>query len=142
MPGEVEEFETFMATGELHIPDDDSWLTRVRGFRASGRWIGRVHVITRPLSDYLRYEFAAYAHTIKAGEDIRILDLTDRENPGLPDRDWWFFDNAKVVEMRYRPDGTQIGRELLESPDVEQYRRWKNLALSLSVPFTEYRPNC
>ncbi|MER8099628.1 DUF6879 family protein [Kitasatospora sp. NPDC094016] len=138
MPGEDEEFQQFLATGELHIPADDPWLTRVRNFRASGRRIGRVHVLTRPLSDYLRYEFAAYAYNVEAGEDIRILDLTERENPGLPDQDFWLFDGAKVVDMRYRSDGTQIGRDLLEDPNLDQYRHWRDLALSLSVPFAEY----
>jgi hypothetical protein len=139
VPGEQEEYEAFLATGELCIPDDDPWLVRVREFRESGRWIGRVHIITRPLSDYLRYEFAVYAHTVAAGEDVRILDLTDQRNPGLPDQDWWLFDESKVVEMRYRPDGTQTGRELLENPDLGRYRHWKDLALSLSVPFSEYK---
>ncbi|MBB5117671.1 hypothetical protein AF335_03910 [Streptomyces eurocidicus] len=138
MPGEQEEYERYRASGELIIPDDDPWLTRVRGFRNSGRWIGRVHVITRPLSDYLQYEFAVYAHTAKAGEDIRILDLTDHPNPGLPEQDFWMFDNSTVVLMNYGPDGTQKGRDLLSSPDLDQYRHWKDLALSSSVPYAEY----
>ncbi|MFJ7909682.1 DUF6879 family protein [Kitasatospora sp. NPDC096204] len=138
MPDEDEEFQEFLATGELHIPADDPWLTRVRNYRATGRWIGRVHVLTRPLSDYLRFELAAYAYNVEAGEDIRILDLTGLENPGLPEQDFWMFDSAKVVDMRYRSDGTQIGRHLLEEPDLEQYRHWRDLALSLSVPFMEY----
>lgn len=138
MPDEDEEFQEFLATGELHIAQDDAWLTRVRNYRATGRRIGRVHVLTRPLSDYLRYEFAAYAYNVEAGEDIRILDLTGRQNPGLPDQDFWMFDDTKVVDMRYRPDGTQVGRDLLEGPDLDQYRHWRDLAVSLSVPFTEY----
>ncbi|MER6401900.1 DUF6879 family protein [Kitasatospora sp. NPDC001603] len=115
------------------------WLTRVRNYRATGRRIARVHVLTRPLSDYLRYELAAYAYNVEAGEDIRILDLTGKENPGLPDQDFWMFDGKKVVDMKYAPDGTQIGRELLESPDIDQFRHWRDLAVSLSVPFTEYK---
>ncbi len=67
-------FEKFLGTGELDIPDDDPWLVRVRHFRHTGRWIGRVHVISRPLTDYLRYEFAVYRRTVEAGEDVRILD--------------------------------------------------------------------
>ncbi|MFE2745879.1 DUF6879 family protein [Streptomyces scopuliridis] len=69
---------------------------------------------------------------------MRILDLTDRENPGLPGQDFWLFDSSKVVAMNYRSDGTQISRDLLEVPDLNQYRQWKELALSLSVPFSEY----
>ncbi|MFE2495496.1 DUF6879 family protein [Streptomyces scopuliridis] len=69
---------------------------------------------------------------------MRILDLTDRENPGLPDQDFWLFDSSQVVAMNYRSDGTQISRDLLEVPDLDQYRQWQELALSLSVPFSEY----
>ncbi|MGH8963802.1 MAG: DUF6879 family protein, partial [Actinomycetes bacterium] len=114
---EREGYETFLATGKLDIPDDDPWLVRVRHFRHTGRWIGRVHVIRRPLTDYLRYEFAVYCRTVEAGEDVRILDLTDQPNPGLPAQDFWLFDDTAIVRMDYGPDGTQLGRELLDDVD-------------------------
>jgi hypothetical protein len=38
---EREEYEGFLSSGTLSIPDDDSWLTRVRHFRATGHWIGQ-----------------------------------------------------------------------------------------------------
>lgn len=138
MDEEEEDFRKFLETGEVYIPDDDRWFVRIRKFRETGRWIGRVHVVERPLSDYLRYELAAYAFNVRHGEEVRILDVTGKENPGLPDKDFWMFDNSKVVEMMYRPDGTQIGRELLDNPDIEQYRKWKEIAYSLSVPLAEY----
>jgi len=72
MASEQAEYDHFLVTGELHIPDDDQWLARVRHFRSTGRWVGRVHVVTRPLTDYLRYEFAVYRHTVRAGEDVRV----------------------------------------------------------------------
>jgi hypothetical protein len=130
-------FERFLVTGTLDISDDDSWLARVRHFRQTGRWIGRVHIIRRPLTDYLRYEFAVYCRTVKAGEDVRILDLTDRPNPGLPAQDFWLFDNTAVVRMDYDRDGTQLGRELLEDVDPAPYVTWKRLALEHAEPFTE-----
>lgn len=138
MPEEDEEYKEFLETGRLDVSDDDSWLVRVRKFRETGRTIGRVHVIRKPLTDYLRFQFTFYLHSVRAGEDVRILDLTDRENPGLPDQDFWMFDSVRIVEMRYRPDGTQIGRELLDNPDLDQYVHWRRLAISLSVPFTDY----
>jgi hypothetical protein len=140
MAEEDEEYRNFLETGRLEVAEDDPWLVRVRGYRASGRTIGRVHVIRKPITDYLRFEFAYYARSAGAGEDVRILDLTGKPDPGLPDQDFWMFDSARVVEMRYRADGTQIGRVLLESPDLDQYTRWRDLAVSLSVPFTEYVP--
>ncbi|MFI1863391.1 DUF6879 family protein [Streptomyces jumonjinensis] len=136
--GEKEEFEEFLATGKLDLPEDDPWLLKVQAFHNSGRRIRRVHIVTRPLSDYLRYEFAAYRYNVAAGEDVRILDLTDRDNPGLPDQDFWMFDESRIVSMNYRADGSQISRDLLENPDLRQYRQWRDLALSLATPFSEY----
>jgi hypothetical protein len=135
---ELAGYSAFRTTGELHIPDDDPWLVRVRHFRSTGRWIGRVHVVTRPLTEYLRYEFAVYRHNVKAGEDVRILDLTGQPNPGLPSQDFWLFDDSAVVRMDYQPDGTQIGRELLEGVDPEPYVAWKRLALERAIAFEEY----
>lgn len=132
------EYEQFLATGELQIPDDDGWLTRVRRFSATGRWVGRVHVLSRPLTDYLRYEFAVYHHTVRAGEDVRILDLTDRTDPGLPNQDFWLFDESSVVRMDYDERGRQLGRELLEAVDPAPYVEWKRIALAHARPFAEY----
>jgi hypothetical protein len=114
-------------------------MERVSGFLASGRTIGRVHVVRRPLSEYLRFEFEwYYRHSVKAGEDIRILDLTNKSDPGLPDDDFYLFDEERVVQMLYRPDGTQIGRELVDDPDIEAYKRYRDIALEGAIPFLEY----
>lgn len=135
------EYEHFASTGELDIPDTDQWLTRLRRFRQSGRWVGRVHVLTRPLTAYLRYEFAVYGFTVRAGEDVRILDVTDRPDPGLPNQDFWLFDENAVVLMEYDDEGNQLGRELLEDVDPAPYVEWKRLALDRAVPFDSYRMN-
>ncbi|KAB2347504.1 DUF6879 family protein [Actinomadura rudentiformis] len=139
MPQEEEKLERFRS-GE-RLPDGywSPWMSRVKAYIESGRTIGRVHVVRQPLSEYLRFEFEwYYRHHVKAGEDIRILDLTGKPNPGLPDHDFWLFDEARVVKMLYRPDGTQIRRELLESPDIESYKRYRDIALDGAVPFMEY----
>lgn len=53
--------QSFLNGSEIDMSDIDPWLNRVRNFRDTGRWIGRVHLISRPLTDYLRYEFAVYS---------------------------------------------------------------------------------
>jgi hypothetical protein len=90
------------------------------------------------LTDYLRYEFAVYRHTVAAGEDIRILDLTDQPAPGLPGQDFWLFDDTAVVRMDYDDHGVQLGRELLENIDPAPYAEWQRLALAHAQPYAEY----
>ncbi|MFF2618161.1 DUF6879 family protein [Kitasatospora sp. NPDC058046] len=110
---------------------------RVHGFVSSGRTIGRVRVVRRPLTDYQRYQFAwGIPGNITAGEDIRILDATERDL-GIPDQDWWLFDGSSAVHLNFRPDGTQINRELVTG-DMRQYQEWKELALAHSAPFLEF----
>ncbi|WP_327677647.1 DUF6879 family protein [Kitasatospora sp. NBC_00458] len=137
MPQEDNAVRRFLAGEPVGPADTAAWTARLRGYRESGRRVGRVHVLTRPLTDYLRFEFAYYRHSVGAGEDVRILDLTDRPNPGLPDQDFWLFDDSRVVLMNYRADGTQINRQVHEG-DPTPYAEWKRLAVAESVPFLEY----
>lgn len=141
MEGEEEDFTRFRAgerpPADLHY----DWLDRVAELTAAGRSMTRVHVVRRPLSEYLRFEFDwGYAFNVRAGEDIRILDLTDGPSPALPDHDFWLFDDSTVVQMHYRADGTQIGRELAPAPDLELYRGYRDAALADAVNFKEYWP--
>jgi hypothetical protein len=136
--GEWDDFQRFLATGDPGISEDEPWFERVRHYRNTGRSIGRVHVVRRPLTDYLRFEFAFQLRSVQVGEDVRVLDLTGRANPGLPDQDYWMFDESKVVRMDYEADGTQIGRELLEGVDPTPYVEWKRLALEHSESLPEF----
>lgn len=136
---ENDELRSFLETGMLAIPYDDQWLSRVRQFSDSGRWVGRVHVLRRPLSEYLRYEFAVYEYTVRAGEEVRILDLASHPDVALPGHDFWLFDDAQIVRMDYDAKGRQLGRELLEDVDPAPYVACKQQALALSVPFLEYK---
>ena len=138
MDEEEAEYARWRATGELPVAEDDPWLVRLRRFRATGRTIGRVHVITRPLSQYLRYQFAFYPHSVAAGEDVRILDATACPGHGLPEQDFWLFDETAVVRMDYDRHGRQLGRELLEDADPAPYIERKRRALGLAVPFAQF----
>lgn len=142
MPFERETFARFLA-GEKPTNDHAmEWVEDIRRYRATGRTIGRVRLVAQPLSDYIRYEFDWwYQFSVAAGEDIRILDLTDRANPGLPDEDFWMMDETHIVQMIYRPDGTQVGRELIEDPDIEAFINYRDVALNLAVPFRQYWPD-
>ncbi|MBW8090311.1 hypothetical protein IGW14_20390 [Streptomyces hygroscopicus subsp. hygroscopicus] len=139
MPKEQENVARFLA-GEAKPADHNArWHERVKGYIDSGRSIGRVRVVRQPLTDYQRYQFAwGIPGNIKAGEDIRILDVT-HDDYGLPltGQDWWMFDRTRIARLNFRPDGTQINREAYEG-DPAPYREWQRLALEHAVPFKEY----
>jgi len=139
MPGEADELRRFEA-GEKPPPDYHyGWLDTVPAARRAGKTISRVRVVRRPLTTYIRYEFEwGFVYNVKAGEDIRVLDLTDHTGPDLPDHDFWLFDETIVVKLLYRPDGTQIGRELVQNPDLDAYLGWRDAAWQAAVPFSAY----
>lgn len=139
MPGEADEFRRFLA-GEKLPPDYHyGWLDTVARAVEAGKTIRRVRVVRQPLTDYIRYQFEwGFVYNVAAGEGIRVLDLTDQAGPELPDHDFWLFDDVTVVKMLYRPDGTQIARELVQDPDLPAYRRYRDQVWERAVPFTEY----
>ena len=139
MPQEEEEFAAFKAGARIdpHAVSNE-YTDRLRRQAADGRSQGRVHIVTRPLSDYLRFEFSHYyaPHSL-AGEQIRILDVTNRVNPLEGVQDFWIFDRAEVVLMNYHPDGRQINRTVHEGA-VAQFTEYQRIAVADSVPFEEY----
>lgn len=60
-----------------------------------------------------------------------------RPNPGLPNQDFWMFDESKIVRMDYTEDGTQLGRELLENVDPAPFIEYKQMAMKHSEPLLE-----
>ncbi|MCR8578953.1 DUF6879 family protein [Streptomyces sp. Isolate_219] len=139
VPQEAEEIEAFRAGNRID-PQTFScnYTERLERQRREGRRQGRVHVVTRPLSEYLEFEFSRYYRPHgRVGEEIRILDVTNRDNP-LPEvQDFWMFDRSTVVLMHYEPDGTQIGREVYEG-DPTPFIEYQRIAVAESVPFLEY----
>jgi len=139
MPGEADELRRFRAGEQPPTDYHYGWLDRMAEARKAGKTVRRVRVVRRPLTDYIRYEFAwGFVYNVEAGEDIRVLDLTEQPGPELPDHDFWMFDDTTVVKLMYRPDGTQIGRELLENPDLGAYLAWRDAAWQTAVPFRDY----
>ncbi|MEU3600498.1 DUF6879 family protein [Streptomyces sp. NPDC006798] len=139
MPQEAEELRAFRDGARIDPATvRNEYTDRLRRQAAEGRVQGRVHIVTRPLSEYLRFEFSQYYRPhLLAGERIRILDVTDRANPLEGVQDFWMFDQSEVVLMNYEPDGKQINREVFEG-DVTPFIDYQRIAVAESVPFEEY----
>ena len=141
MPGEADELRRFRAGEKPPEGYHYSWLDTMAEARRAGKSVRRVRIVSRPLSDYIRYEFEwGFVYNVAAGEDIRVRDLTDQPGPPLPEHDFWLFDETTVVKLLYRPDGTQIGRELVEAPDLDAYLSWRDAVWQAAIPFGDYWP--
>ncbi|GAA1965769.1 DUF6879 family protein [Kitasatospora viridis] len=140
MPKEAESLAGFLRGGARPDGHNTRWHQRVKSYVAAGKQIGRVRVVRRPLTDYQRYQFAwGIPGNIEAAEDIRVLDVTN-EDYGLPltGQDWWMFDDSRIVHLNFRPDGTQVNRELAEGPSISDYQHWRDICLAHAVPFDQY----
>lgn len=139
---EDEPLRRFLA-GEAppHDPAKDRWVARIRAAQASGKLMQRVHIVTEPLTDYLRYELAwSYAPNVAAGEDIRILPVAAGEwPPGLPTHDYWLFDSRTLLRMEYDADGNYLAAVLVDdSAEIAAACAWRDCALSAATPYTDY----
>jgi hypothetical protein len=140
MPDEAETFRDFQAGAPMPDGFNADWHELIRDHAAAGRTMTRAKIVRRPLTPYSRYLFAwAIPTNVAAGENYQIVDVTDRPDPGLPEQDFWMFDETTVVHLNYRPDGTQIDRELIQDPDIGKYLAWRDLALESAIPFSAYR---
>ncbi|RZS37900.1 hypothetical protein EV193_105460 [Herbihabitans rhizosphaerae] len=138
MPNEQENLRRWR-TGEPKPEEHNSaWHETVRSLVAAGKTIGRVRTVRQPLTEYQRFQLDwAVPGNIVAGEDIRILDLTELDLE-LPSQDFWLFDESTVVDLNFRSDGTLINVDKIEHPDLDKYLNWRDTALAHAQRFSEW----
>ncbi|MDX3662370.1 hypothetical protein PV646_34130 [Streptomyces sp. ID05-26A] len=138
-PEEQEPLRRFLV-GE---PDDHTWMADwfewVAELTAAGRRVGRVRVLTEPLTDYLRFELSFTGLAVEAGEDIRVLAATDAERLRLPRVDFWLFDDRTAVAMTFGDTGVSSAEVIDHPAEVEHYRAIQQQALAAAVPYLEWR---
>lgn len=123
---------------------DREWLALVRHNIAAGKFMQRVRVVRRPLSDYVRFELDwGYPANVKAGEDIRVWELgPGDELPYVPEPDrgydFWCFDGVTVVRLEYDDEG-----RFIQPVDVSEYASrfiaCQNYVMRRAMPFSDYR---
>jgi hypothetical protein len=140
IPRAADDFRAFLAGEEQ--PEsyrNSSWVTTVRNATEGGKRMYRVHILSRPLTDYLRYELAwGYHRNTKAGEEFFILDTTEQENPleGVPD--FWMFDESTVSIMHYDETAAFTGSEILPEERSAEFIAYRDAALTHAQPFPEW----
>ncbi|MBH1935857.1 hypothetical protein I5Q34_16545 [Streptomyces sp. AV19] len=134
---DTECLRAFLAGESQPAHYNQEWADEVRANVQAGKRMYRVHVLCRPLTDYLRFELGwGYAKNAEAGEEFFILDVTEQANPlaGVPD--FWMFDEMSVVSMDYGENGKFVGAE--SRPDVARWIEHRDVALAHAVPFHEW----
>ena len=113
------------------------WLEQLRHDAAAGKRWSRVHVLQPPLSDYLRYECEwGYVYNAAAGENIKILDLSEQDRPdALIEQEFWILDDACVLRMHYDDAGSFLGGEVLPAGELPRYRAARDAAWAAAEPF-------
>lgn len=137
---EAEPFRRFL-NGEPHDPTwREPWAELVREAVRDGKQMARVHVVKEPLSDYLKFELTcAYPANVNAGEDVRILEISQHPELAPPSRDFWLFDEHIATVMDYDQDGNFLGADATSDPAlIAYYLHVRDLTMNLSVPLTEY----
>jgi hypothetical protein len=136
---EREAFARFLR-GEPSAAERRPWLARIRAESEAGILNQRVHVLSTPLTDYLRFEATwGYAYNAAAGEDIRIIDLSERPAPaGLPGHDYWLIDDAHALVMHYDDAGRLIGAEPASDAELPVYQRAREAAVAAAEPFAAW----
>jgi hypothetical protein len=141
VPGDEERQRAFRTGAPLPPPRpaklDD--LALIAELRERGVYVGRVHVISRPLSEYVRYELAVYPENIAAGEDVLIADRSVHPELGRLAEDFAIFDSETVILFDYDEDGRVRGYRIADDPvTVKRCIGQYVLAAGFAVPLTEF----
>jgi hypothetical protein len=116
-----------------------SWDALVAEARRAGKTMSRVHVVSEPLTDYVRWELSFYQASVAAGEDVRILPRARALGLDLPDFDFWLFDDRAAAVMIYDGAGAWLESRMTTEPGfVSACRRWRDIAMSHAVPLGTY----
>lgn len=138
-PEEAEPLRRFLA-GES---DDLSWFADwpewVAGKVAAGRRIGRVRVLTEPITGYLRFELERLTPpALEAGEDIRVLPAASFDGLGVPSEDFWLFDDEAAGVLRFGDTGVNGVDEVSEPDRVAEFVDRRERVMAASVSYREW----
>lgn len=139
-PNEAGPFATFLTGEEPSREWREPWKRFVRGKLAGGATMARVHVMTEPLSPYVKFELTCvYPANVDAGEDVRVLPREHARRLRLPDQDFWLLDSTTAALMTYDDEGNWLSVDVTEDPNVV----WRcavarDVAVANSVPLNTY----
>ncbi|WP_329179141.1 DUF6879 family protein [Streptomyces sp. NBC_01477] len=140
---EAADFARWRATGERDTDPDSAywrpWAELVRRTVARGVVVRRARIVSEPVSDYIRYEYAGTVVNLGAGEQVRWLPRRQASDIPLPGNDFWLVDSAVVRWNHFAGDGVSGGGEMSTDPTVAKLCADAfELVWSRAVPHDQY----
>ncbi|MER7152093.1 DUF6879 family protein [Streptomyces lydicus] len=137
--GSVDAYQAFLAGEPQPANYNDAWVSELRSHTSNGKRVYRVHVLSRPLTAYLRFELGwGYQKNVTGGEEFFILDTTDHPNPLESVPDFWLMDSLTPAVMNYSDDGSFLGVDVLPEERADEFRAYRDTAMAHAVPFSEW----
>jgi hypothetical protein len=142
---EAAQFAAFLESGrrdlDAEAPQRRYWTDLVRGLRQRGCRVRRARVVSEPVTDYIRYEWAGTGPIIEAGEEVRWLPRRQASTMALPGNDFWLIDDAAVVFTVFTGSGAVAERQLTsDAAAVQLCRAAFEAVWSAATPHSEYAP--
>ncbi|MFG2829225.1 DUF6879 family protein [Streptomyces sp. NPDC048434] len=137
--GNVDAYQAFLAGEPQPANYNEAWVSEIRSHTSRGKRVYRVHILSRPLTPYLRFELGwGYQKNATGGEQFFILDTTEQPNPleGVPD--FWCFDSLTPAVMNYAEDGSFLGAGILPDARADEFRTYRDTAMAHAVPLPEW----
>lgn len=133
-PGTDAMLAEWRATGT--VPPSPGWNTVIQSAHDRGAIIGRVRLVGWPITDYTRFEFAAYRNNMAAGEDVRVIDRHWLDPSWQAAPDFWVFD-GEVWLMRYTDTGAYIDAAPVDDP--APYLAIRDQLAPYAIPASNYQ---
>jgi hypothetical protein len=137
---EAEALAAFMA-GQPAPPLPEpylAWRRRMAEQTLAGKRWYRVHIVDRPLTDYVRWEFLAYLDSAKVGQETYIADRDTHPDLAKLTEDFWLFDDETVVRMRYDDEGRPLVHTRAAAEDLDEYLHRRDVAMQHAIPLDDY----
>lgn len=158
--GTVQRSAMHLEMRDVYTPEDPDWNEWRSGgrFNPAERWsdwyglmrettgrgveVRRARIVSEPITDYIRFEYDVTAdHNVAAGEQVRWLPRHRTAGLTVPPTDFWVLDEQVVVWNHFGGDGSWVGKEWSEDPDVAKLCATSFEAVwDRAVPHEEYQP--
>ncbi len=116
---EEADFKVWQKTGKWENTDYwQPWISLIQETTGRGVLVRRVHLVSVPLSESARFEYAGTVNNLVAGEDVRWLPRSHAVDIALPGADFWIFDSCIVRFGHFAGDGQWICDEIRTEPAI------------------------